>query len=336
MIGSSQRRFARVGFTLVELLVVIAIIGILVALLLPAVQKAREAARRSACTNNLHQIGLALLNYESTHQEFPAGTRMNGSDPDVPRLGTQFGWSSYILEEMEQAAAAENINLTGSVGSTDDNLGGATLVDGYICPSAVSENEYWVECCSGFNLGPGQNDDFRETNYAGVIGFRPGYFAHTQPLSDGCGMLFNYNAVKIRQVTDGTSNTLFVGEITSAWGEHAGGTTAWIGHNWVNWNCQSVYLGINGEGSPPGGRDPGDPLDGDGGGRHAEYVKEVGFSSYHTGGALFCYVDGSVHFLEENIDDRELGVLSTRGGGEVTGDDPYCELKGTNAPDPRR
>lgn len=326
------------GFTLVELLVVIAIIGVLVALLLPAVQAARTAARRSQCQNNLKQIGIALLNYESALETLPPGTKMNSyGDPEVPIAGVRFGWSARILPYVEQAAAASQIDLEASVANMGANQGGATLVATYICPASPSENDHWIECCSGFNLGPGPNDDFRETNYSGVTHPFPGFFARTQPLSDGAGMLFNYNAVELSDVTDGTSNTLQVGETTGGWGRHPSQGTAWIGRNWVSWNCMDTSKGINGAGTLPGGRDDAiDPFDGDGSGnRHVEYVNESGFSSFHPGGCHFNHVDGSVAFYEEDVDQMLLGVLTTRSGGENRGEAPYRKPVDTGAPPPR-
>ena len=146
--------------------------------------------------------------------------------------------------------------------------------------------------------------------------------ADQQAREDGNGMLFmfgeNSRPTSVKDVEDGTSNTLFVGEVTSGQGLHPQAGFAWIGHMWAKWNTQSTILGINGIGSIPGGRDDSiDPLDGDGGNRHGEYWREVGFSSYHPGGAHFLYVDGSVHFLSENIDQFLLAALTTRAGTEV-------------------
>ena len=285
-----------IGFTLVELLVVIAIIGVLVALLLPAVQSAREAARRSQCVNNLKQVGLALLNYETSKGELPAGTVMNiFGDPNVPSTILKFGLGARILPYLEQTNAADQIDFEEFIGDPNANRGASTLVNTYICTSAPVENDHWIECCSGFHLGPGENDDFRETNYTGVSDAFVGFYEHTQPVSDGTGMLFNYYGVKLADITDGLSNTLIVGETTGGWGEHPSQGAAWIGRNWAAWNCMHTGLGINGSGSIPGGRDISlDPFDGDGSGRrHLELVTESGFSSYHPGGCHFARVDGS-------------------------------------------
>jgi prepilin-type N-terminal cleavage/methylation domain-containing protein/prepilin-type processing-associated H-X9-DG protein len=320
-------RSRRAGFTLVELLVVIAIIGILVALLLPAVQSAREAARRSQCQNNAKQIALALQNYASANRSLPPGTMMNPyGDPEVPAFGVGWGWGTFILPYMEEVAAYDSMNFKSTVGDPSATLGGAQLIVSFICPSAPNETDYWAECCSGYDHGGNPNYDFRLTNYAGVSDAFDGFFLSSQPVARGDGVLFNFYQVPIQKITDGSSHTLMVGEVTGGWGVHPSSGRAWISHMWITWNCQDTADGINGFGSVPGGRsDALDPFDGDGDcpGRHCEYFNESGFSSFHPGGAHFAYADGSVHFLEETIDQNLLGVLTTRNGGETPGEAPY-------------
>ena len=327
MVCIGTERSRRAGFTLVELLVVIAIIGILVALLLPAVQAAREAARRSQCQNNLRQIGLALQNYASANQGLPPGTMINSfGDPQVPSFGVRWGWGTFILPYMEEQAAYDLMNFKSGVSDPSASTGGAQLITTYICPSALDETDHWAECCSGMDHGGNPNYDFRTTNYAGVSDAFDGFFGSSQPVSNGNGVLYNFYQVPFRKITDGSSHTLMVGEVTGAWGSHPSSGKAWISHMWISWNCQDTADGINGFGSVPGGRnDALDPFDGDGDcpNRHCEYFNESGFSSHHPGGAHFAYADGSVHFLEETIDQNLLGVLTTRNGGEVPGEPPY-------------
>jgi prepilin-type N-terminal cleavage/methylation domain-containing protein len=148
----------RRAFTLVELLVVIAIIGVLVALLLPAVQAARESARRSQCQNNFHQVGVALHNYHAAFNKFPAGDWANiATSAHTP------GWGALILPYLEQANLQKQFKSTKQqfTGMTDWSAGG-TEVGAYLCPSDPAETT-WIECCSGIQLGPTQSDDFRRS-----------------------------------------------------------------------------------------------------------------------------------------------------------------------------
>ena len=149
----------RHAFTLVELLVVIAIIGILIGMLLPAVQAVREAARRTACSNNMRQLGLAALNYESSYQEFPFGIKEDlmpdGTDYPVGSLKAQWSWSAFLLPYMEQDAIARRLSIAGNVSAAtrlqeglDGNVGiiqaVQTKVEGFLCPSdSVEDVNEW-------------------------------------------------------------------------------------------------------------------------------------------------------------------------------------------------
>ena len=318
------------GFTLVELLVVIAIIGVLVALLLPAVQSAREAGRRSQCQNNFRQVGIALHNYHSAKKTFPEGQNNDLS----PAYYHAPGWGALILPYMEHAALFDQFQQVpgGTKGNIVDpgvrDIGG-NLIEGYLCPSDASEST-WVEVSSTFNVGPGPNDDYRRSNMAGVAG--PYLWIEEGTISkgrkDARGMLMNKRALRVRDCLDGTSNTLFVGEVTGGRGMHPTEGEAWIGHTWMGWNLQDVSRGIKSYGSVPGGRnDAIDPFDGDGGGnRHQEFYIESGFSSFHPGGCHFLFVDGSVQFLNEDITHSILHAYSTRADGETIGPDQAVGL----------
>ena len=210
----------RKGFTLVELLVVIAIIGILVGLLLPAVQAAREAARRIQCGNNLKQMGLALQNYESAFRTFPPGfiSRVTGPWPGggntpIPEIGP--GWSMFglILPQLEQANLHNNINFNLPISSPVNQLARSAGVKEYRCPS-----DTWDEPVAVWPTSIGISD-LAHSSYIGCLGGgdpanAPRYTAlyEEQPFN---GMFHRNLGVRHADIVDGTSNTIGIGERAS-------------------------------------------------------------------------------------------------------------------------
>lgn len=294
---SSRQHSAQRGFTLVELLVVIAIIGILVGLLLPAVQAAREAARRMQCSNNLRQLGLAVHNYESAHKRIPSGWTDNGQSGEPG-----WGWSSALLPFMEGGNLHNLIDDRLSIDNAYHSQVRTTVVPTFLCPSDSGENLFTISeghahthltlTNKSIDIDAGGNPLFEiaKSNFVGMFGT----FELEDAPYQGNGMYFGNSRVKFRDVTDGLSNTLMIGERSSRLG-------------------QSIWHGNIPEATEPHARILGvadhSPNHSDG---HFE-----DFRSYHTGGVNFMRADVSVRFLSETIDDIVYQAMSTRNGGEI-------------------
>jgi len=333
-------RSMRLAFTLIELLVVIAIIAILVALLLPAVQQAREAARRTSCKNNLKQLGVALHNYHDTHSVLPYG-HMDGRMLDGS-MHTWRGWSglAMILPYMDQGALYDNCNFNYGIigdGATEQLNVANTMqrVPGFRCPSDVDPPGTWYGRQwpgNNYALSRGPTFDWTTTN-------------------NGVGMFYRYSSIKFRDVLDGTSNTIMMGEICVGRGSYdvhssVVRSVAWTGGSRENpgeasvrayaaaidaayasnpanthhhtarlWAlCQSGH-GLFNTLVPPNFKTPnGQECVGCG------WMDSHGLfaaRSRHTGGAQHLFADGSVHFISDNIDMGTYHGLGSRGSGEV-------------------
>jgi len=275
----------RRGFTLVELLVVIAIIGVLVALLLPAVQAAREAARRTQCINNEKQTGLGLINFHDTEGHFPAGTLLGG---------TGWSWSARILPYMEVGNLHKQIdfNIPYNAVHRINNEAMRTFVSHYVCPSAGQP--LLIACCGAIR----GDEDSAETNYSAVATHRDGTDAFYARDLDGTGIMYLQSKTEIRHVIDGTSNTFLVAECDLEQNDpyNVKSTQNW-GKLWASENRVTTAYGINS----------------DLGHVHAPV------RSHHPGGAHFLFADGHVGYLSEGIDQLTLEALTTRSGGETVG-----------------
>lgn len=309
-------KLIRKAFTLIELLVVIAIIGILIGLLLPAVQKVRDAAARLQCTNNLKQIGLAMMNYESTYRMFPSGyldnlsiNPMNPAATSNPDPAIGWGWGTLILPYLEQEPLFKSINVN-SIAMNNNSAGAVafrkTVIKGFLCPSDDT----------GLNTFTTNGFELAKCSYAGMSG--------QAELADfdtafGAGMLLRGRGVSISEVTDGLSNTLFVGERSSKSAKQAigmlPGVCTWVGAlpgGDLDGESPALYiLGHTGDITDP--HKPNTPQPD--GFYHAE-----DFTSKHSGGVNFLFGDGSVRFITDSINGQTWAKLGTRAGGEVPGD----------------
>ncbi len=305
----NKQRSTSSAFTLVELLVVIAIIGILIALLLPAVQSAREAARRMQCSNNLKQLGLALHNYASTHREyFPYGS------PGIHKHGL----FSTLLPFIEQQAVYNELDFDAPTYALTDTPANArqkhryTVVHAYACPTWPHPVRY-----EGMT---NNHQDGALTLYQGVGGaLRPGAPKTSASVAGDMaanGMFGWAFARRMADVQDGLSNTLLMGEFTQIdlvagsgsldFSQPPGDVRAWImgGSPDIGlYTAKTIVHPINARVN-----------------RVADGVKfnHLPFSSFHPGGAHFAMGDGSVHFLAEGMDLELLKDLATVAGGEVS------------------
>ena len=291
-----SRHPSRLGFTLVELLVVIAIIGVMVGLLLPAVQAAREAARRMTCSNNLKQIGIAVHNYHDTFRMFPP------SSFNANRLA----WTVHTLPFIEQQSLFEQFNMNLFYNAGTNNVLGMTRVNTYICPSIkspVSSIANGGEAINGVGtfttsyygvMGPQGINPATTTAYPfTVVGIHGGFAL------DG---FFKQNAQsRFADILDGTSNTFMIGEIS--WDDRRGVRSryrTWSrGHNQNDWTAgvKNVAQQINSD--------------------FTALFNNMSFGSNHPGGCHFLLADASVNFLSNSTDFGLLLSASSASGGEV-------------------
>lgn len=294
---------SRTAFTLVELLVVIAIIAMLITLLLPAVQAAREAARRISCANNIRQVGLATLNYESANQIFPPGWTTEDSRDALSNPG--WGWSAFILPFMEEDSVHSQINQRNFVGATEHEAVVQQVIPGYICPSdgSLELRELGDEVSPVGGGGSSARESGTDTrglltvsrsNYSGVFGSlanRPD--PRLSPLK-GDGTFFVNSKTAFRKMTDGSSKTFIVAERTSEFG-----TVSWVG---VVAGVPEPFARIVGTvDSPP---------------NHDDESLET-FRSFHPGGINIVFADGSTRFLSDGVDEVVFRGLASINGGEI-------------------
>ncbi|SIO07576.1 prepilin-type N-terminal cleavage/methylation domain-containing protein/prepilin-type processing-associated H-X9-DG domain-containing protein [Singulisphaera sp. GP187] len=319
------------AFTLIEVLVVVAIIGLLVAILLPAVQAARESARRLQCTNNLKQVGIALHAYHDTTRMLPAGVVFGKSWTENSAPASGWGWACAILNGLEQSAIYNAINFHQPLAMIDANHSVIQLrVSSFLCPSSYDDGP----ASSGFiksnivglnQLAPSQyvassGEIFTGAKAAGKGGKRI-------QVSDGNGVLFVDSHVGLRDVSDGLSSTLLIGERSRKVAD-----ATWVGVgspsalfctkvSWPVRACVPAVFMVLGRTGPPSDFYLGDfqststP--------NAPNSGPDGFSSAHNDGCNFLLCDGSVRFIKSGIAPTVFQALATRAGAEVISNEQY-------------
>lgn len=318
------------AFTLVELLVVIAIIGVLIALLLPAVQQAREAARRMQCSNNLKQIGLALHNYENTHLVFPPGQCLDGGSPDAST-------HAFILPFLEQGNSYNLFDFRYSINAHSSNIEATKQqLAPYQCPSDIQP--------AGNTIGNG-TFVYGGTSYVQNLGAK-GTLVSSEFDASLAGPFYRNSDTKFANFTDGTSNTAVFSEIKKGpsgaalrvvpagdpndfrvatsvtagfWGADAEtppsdcetrSTQAWT-YRGLQYYRGAVVTTFYTHTLTPNARRR-DCIDGSNGSRG-----HMAARSYHPGGAQTCFADGSVSFMTDTIEDGIWRAMGTTAGGEI-------------------
>lgn len=300
------------GFTVVEVLVVIGIIGVLVAILVPAVQAARESARRVQCLNNLRQMGLAFHTYHSAHEKFPKGGagEVSLTDP-VIRAKWRLSWGAAILPHLGRSDLYDLIDQSQPYTHDNNHEVGKAIVNQYVCPTNSRKHPHKL-----VTISPGKRASFAKTDYGGNYGERG---LRCFPLSNcqnkypndssgggrGTVLLGADRDVSLTDVKDGASQTILLGEAPE--GLHS----IWIGHKNTFDQSAPINAHINSASPWPSCQ----PVFKSPEGEFCDYGQE--FHSYHRGGATFVYVDSSTHFLNDSIDNKALAAILSRDGREV-------------------
>lgn len=289
------------GFTVVELLVVIAVIAVLCALVLPAVQQAREAARQLQCKNNLHQIGVALHSYQAATSCYPPGWVIE--TPVGRDSGNGWGWLAMLLPEMDQGALFNNINFAQHVGDRSNETARLTVVEAFLCPTdhVPARVPFYRKPPGGGTSSSAVAATATDVMFEVAGASYAGVFGPEDPVGDppdaiGPGAFFANSRARAADFLDGAGQTAVVGERSAR-----RLATTWTGMRPDEEEGPERVVGFM-EGSPN------DPA-----------ADEAAFSSRHSGGVHFLFGDGSVRFLRDHMDRAVYEALGTRAGQESVG-----------------
>jgi prepilin-type N-terminal cleavage/methylation domain-containing protein/prepilin-type processing-associated H-X9-DG protein len=303
------KSYRRPGLTLVELLVVIAIIAVLIGLLLPAVQKVREAANRMACANNLKQLGLALHNFHDAHGKFPPGQVSGGLLEAGVTQAVNHGWGPFFLPFIERQDLADRYHWDVNVSDPANRPVGSTQLKIFQCPSAEPDRFYTAGPVSAYG-GKSACGDYAPTWYVDAILVGEGLIDRA-----GNGVLQPNHMTRLSEITDGMSQTILLTEDAGRprqWRMGRPGPDQTVqGGPWAAFNSGIILQGSTADGS----QRPGPCA--------INCTNEREVYSFHPGGANAVFADGHVHFLKAGMSIRVLAALVTRAGGEVVPDSDY-------------
>lgn len=312
-----RRQHHRLGLTLVELLVVIAIIGVLVALMIPAVQMARESSRRTACKNNLRQIGLGIINFESTHMKYPPGKMWSGPSTDPGSFAR--AWPTFILEHIEQKNLRDQLDFNRDCTDPVNLPGTKRILKVFLCPSTGRVEEHRTLQGQLTKLGTTPGEGLGCIDYMGVsgpdkdskhpvthvlYGRQRGVLIGTKGLALA-PELTEPPPVRAASIKDGLSNTICIVECTGRGVAVKDGKIDALHGAWSSGaNVSHIDGSINSK--PP----------------KVWYSEQI-FSD-HTGGAQILMCDGSVHFAAKNVSKSLIRSLSSRDGEEPLENNPFA------------
>jgi prepilin-type N-terminal cleavage/methylation domain-containing protein/prepilin-type processing-associated H-X9-DG protein len=325
----------RSGFTMIELVVVVAIISVLIALLLPAVQSAREAARRTQCTNNLTQLGIAIENYEATNLVLPPGVVDRVGPVVETPTSYQFGWICQILPYLEQKTVYKRLDFASGIYTTNNLTARSVTMYVLLCPSD-GRRSGWGNRVQNFGVGPSNAalmslPDPASTAYAAC------HNDVEAPIdANNNGVFFLNSRVRLDEIEDGLAHTIFLGEKTTPGDElgWASGTRATlrntgtpINQTFLDPSNLTLFLAdLAGVDRPANANEnvpAPDPNSPPAAPVALGPIPVGGFGSSHPLGANFLFGDGSVHFLRTTMNARVFRLLGNRRDGEPIGDDRF-------------
>jgi prepilin-type N-terminal cleavage/methylation domain-containing protein/prepilin-type processing-associated H-X9-DG protein len=309
----------RRGFTLIELLVVIAITAILIGLLLPAVQKVREAASRMQCANNLKQLGLAVHHHHDSHQTFPPAY-VNRGPYGSSGFNFTHGWAAFILPGIEQQARAHLYRWEFPVYAAENQPVVGRHLRVFQCPSTPEPDRYMTfgpfaafgtkGACGDYTIALGVDAGLAQKGWVDPVGDYRGALTHVP--TPALALTLNAVPTRITDMTDGSASTILLAEAAGRprrWLARQGSPEQTLdGGPWNHFKGGVILQGKTADGTASLGTCP------------INCTNNGEVYSFHTGGANAVFADGSVHFLRESISIRVLARLITRAGGEVVSD----------------